>query len=131
MDLNQITIPAIQMQESVNFYLGMGFTQIVDTAHYARFECPEGDGTFSLHLVEKAGAESGFIIYFEVKNLLETVARLKQEGYIFSSDIKEERWLWTEARLKDPYGNTICLFYAGENRKNPPWRVEKTAKSES
>ena len=33
------------------------------------------------------------------------------------------RWLWREARLVDPSGNVICLYHAGENRLNPPWRV--------
>ena len=36
----------------------------------------------------------------------------------------DERWLWREARLKDPAGNVLCLFHAGENRKNPPWRID-------
>ena len=35
-----------------------------------------------------------------------------------------QEWLWREAYTSDPNGNRICLFYAGENRKNPPWRVK-------
>ena len=35
----------------------------------------------------------------------------------------DERWLWREARLLDPSGNVICLYRAGDNRKNPPWRI--------
>ena len=31
------------------------------------------------------------------------------------------------AYLRDPAGNLICLFWAGENRKNPPWRVQRTS----
>ena len=42
------------MPASTAFYRAMGFIQIVDTDHYARFECPEGDATFSLSLCEKA-----------------------------------------------------------------------------
>ena len=32
-------------------------------------------------------------------------------------------WLWREARLRDPAGNALCLFFAGPNRRDPPWRV--------
>ena len=27
------------------------------------------------------------------------------------------------AYLRDPDGNRLCLYFAGENRVNPPWRV--------
>ena len=43
MDLNQVTLPATDLQASVTFYTKMGLRQIVDTAHYARFECPDGE----------------------------------------------------------------------------------------
>jgi hypothetical protein len=32
-------------------------------------------------------------------------------------------WLWREARLRDPDGHRVCLYRAGQNRKNPPWRL--------
>ena len=38
----------------------------------------------------------------------------------------DQHWLWREAILHDPSGNKIKLYWAGENRLNPPWRVEKT-----
>lgn len=28
--------------------------------------------------------------------------------------------LWREARLRDPAGNALCLFFAGPNRRDPP-----------
>jgi hydroxymethylpyrimidine/phosphomethylpyrimidine kinase len=28
------------------------------------------------------------------------------------------------AWLRDPAGNQLCLFRAGENRRNPPWRLK-------
>jgi GNAT superfamily N-acetyltransferase len=31
--------------------------------------------------------------------------------------------LWREANVRDPDGNTICLFQAGLNRRFPPWRL--------
>jgi len=36
-----------------------------------------------------------------------------------------EPYLWREAVLRDPSGNRIKLYHAGENRLNPPWRVER------
>ena len=50
MNLNQITLPAVDVGAAVAFYRAMGFTQIVSAPHYARFECPEGDATFSVIL---------------------------------------------------------------------------------
>lgn len=125
MNLNQITLPASDIKRSASFYRGMGFVQIVDSARYARFECPEGDATFSVHLVEPLPAETGVVVYFECSDLDNRVAQLQAKGFEFSKLPADERWLWREARLADPAGNTICLFRAGENRKNPPWRVEK------
>lgn len=50
MELNQVTLPVSNMDDAVGFYLKLGFTQIVDTPHYARFSCPDGNATFSLSL---------------------------------------------------------------------------------
>jgi hypothetical protein len=38
-------------------------------------------------------------------------------------DLADSAGLWREAHLRDPAGNRVCLFHAGENRCNPPWRV--------
>jgi hypothetical protein len=35
-----------------------------------------------------------------------------------------QTWLWYEAWLRDPAGNTICLYHAGSNRRHPPWRIQ-------
>ena len=50
MNLNQVTLPVSDMAKATEFYLLLGFTQIVDAPHYARFECTEGSSTFSLSL---------------------------------------------------------------------------------
>ena len=55
----------------------------------------------------------------------EWVAELKENGIEFDQDPKDEKYLWREAVLHDPSGNKIKLYWAGENRLNPPWRVEK------
>ena len=68
-------------------------------------------------------ANGEFVIYFETAALDEKVKELKEGDYEFTQDPVDQPWLWREARLEDPDGNVICLFHAGENRIDPPWRV--------
>ena len=126
MNLNQVTLPAHDMEKSTEFYRRMGFLQIVDTPHYARFECTEGNSTFSLSLAE-SGTGNDSIIYFEHENLDQLVTTLKARGIEFDQDPTDMGYLWREAVLRDPSGNKIKLYWAGENRLNPPWRVERRA----
>ena len=73
MDLNQVTLPALDLRDSVGFYTRMGFLQIVDSPGYVRFECPDGDATFSLHTVEAVSPESGVTVYFEHEHVIDVV----------------------------------------------------------
>lgn len=123
MNLNQVTLPARDVAESVRFFRAMGFTQIVDSPHYARFECPVGESTFSVHHAPVIAGDHGVVVYFEVEQLDQKVRELEAQGLQFFRPPTDERWLWREARLKDPSGNVICLFRAGENRRYPPWRI--------
>ncbi len=122
MNMNQITLPVKNMKEATDFYQLLGFTLIVDTPHYARFECPEGDATFSLSL-QSEEFSNGAIIYFEHEALDQWVEQLQEKGVAFEQAPTDQRYLWREAVLADPSGNKIKLFWAGENRLNPPWRV--------
>lgn len=124
MNLNQITLPVRDMEAATAFYRNLGFLQIVDTDHYARFECPVGTATFSLSLNE-GEFNNGAIIYFEHEHLDQWVEELADKGIEFEQMPEDKRYLWREAVLRDPSGNKIKLYYAGENRKNPPWRVER------
>jgi catechol 2,3-dioxygenase-like lactoylglutathione lyase family enzyme len=126
MNLNQVTLPVNHMEKSTKFYRVLGFTQIVDTPHYARFECPEGGSTFSL-LLENSEFISRTVIYFEHEELDSWVNQLKVKGIHFNQEPTDESYLWREAVLHDPSGNKIKLYWAGENRLNPPWRVEMRA----
>jgi catechol 2,3-dioxygenase-like lactoylglutathione lyase family enzyme len=124
MNLNQVTLPTADLARSVAFYQRLGFIQIVSNPpDYARFECPDGEATFSLHLVPTVPATSGTIIYFECADLDGIYARLCRQGVVFDSAPQDQRWLWREAYLRDPDGNTICLYFAGNNRRSPPWRL--------
>ncbi len=126
MNLNQITLPVNNMVAATEFYLQLGFTQIVDTPHYARFCCPQGESTFSLAL-DNSDFSHGAVIYFESENLDAWVTHLQNKGIEFEQQPTDQSYLWREAILYDPSGNKIKLYWAGDNRLNPPWRVNKTA----
>ncbi|MEW6981313.1 VOC family protein [Colwelliaceae bacterium 6471] len=123
MNLNQVTLPVKNMALATEFYRKLGFTQIVDTDHYARFECPDNGATFSLSLDEN-DFKNGATIYFEHENLDQWVSELSDRGLKFEQLPTEQSYLWREAIIYDPSGNKIKLYYAGHNRLNPPWRVE-------
>jgi len=126
MRLNQVTIPSTDVARSVEFYKRLGLIQIVGSQpDYARFVCPEGDATFSVHRVDRVAVGEKPVIYFECDDLDQTVTELEQRGIAFDSRPVDQRWLWREAYLHDPDGNLICLYSAGENRLNPPWRLQR------
>ncbi len=126
MNLNQITVPSLDPIKSIPFYEKLGLKLIVKSKpSYARFECPDGNSTFSIHQVEELPKGDGIYVYFECKNLDEHVNKLISEGIEFEQLPNDKDWLWREARLKDVDGNQIILFYAGENRLNPPWKLKE------
>lgn len=125
MNLNQITVPSLDLSKSIPFYEKLGLTLIVKSMpHYARFVCPDGNATFSLHEVASLPKGEGIWVYFECENLDTRVAELKEKGIEFELEPTNQSWLWREARLKDLDGNQIILYYAGDNRLNPPWRIK-------
>ncbi len=124
MNLNQVTIPSINVNKSIMFYKKLGLRLIVDASpRYARFEVPDGEATFSIHQVEKLPKGKGVSLYFEDDNLDALVTKLQAKGIKFTQLPKNQTWLWREAHLEDPDGNVLILFKAGVNRKNPPWRI--------
>ncbi len=123
MKLNQVTVGCLDYNQSVAFYRQLGLTQIVDAPpRYARFETATGE-TFSIHAVEEIGALST-LIYFECDDLDTKVAQLQSAGITFDTAPTDQRWGWREARLSDPAGNPVCLFYGGDHRRFPPWRID-------
>lgn len=124
MNLNQVTVSVSDISRSVEFYKKLGLQPIVLSPHYARFICPEGDATFSVHLSENPTHSGSALIYFEVEDPDEKIAALKAAGVAIEEEPKDKSWLWREARLQDPDGNSIIIYHAGENRLNPPWRIK-------
>ncbi|MFN0140561.1 MAG: VOC family protein [Pyrinomonadaceae bacterium] len=125
MNLNQVTIYTDKTQETVEFFEKLGLRRIVDSLpRYARLECPDGDATLSVNEFGPHTPINNIVLYFECDDLDSEVTRLNSLGLKFDEDPTMRPWLWRQAYLRDPNGNKICLFHAGINRKNPPWRVE-------
>ena len=125
MRLNQITVPSRDLAVAIPFYQTLGLQLIVDSApRYARLVVPDGQATFSLHQVAELPTGTGVTVYFECDDLDERVSALQQQGLVFDKAPTDQPWLWREAHLHDPDGNRIILYYAGENRLNPPWRID-------
>ena len=123
-DLNQVTVPCADLDASIAFYRRLGLRLIVhDPPDYARFTCPVGAATFSLHRGLAAPPACGIVVYFELHDLDAAVQQLVSAGVRFESGPRDQPWLWREAYLRDPAGNRICLYHAGVNRRDPPWRL--------
>jgi len=120
--LDQVTLAVSDLDRAVDYYRRLGLHQIVADERYARFVCPDGDSTLSLELMDEV-PPSVTTVYFECDELDATVAALHKSGIHFEHAPVDQTWLWREARLRDPDGNRLCLFHAGENRLNPPWRL--------
>lgn len=124
MNLNQITVPALDVEKAIEFYKKLGLQLIVEALPgYARFLCPEGDASFSIHQVDELPSGDGIYVYFECADLDATVSALVAKGIQFEELPNDKPWLWREARLRDLENNQIILFFGGDNRKNPPWRL--------
>ena len=124
MDLNQVTLDAQDVDESVGFYRAIGLKLIVlSEGRYARFELPSGSSTLSVHHAVEP-AVGGSVLYFEVDDVDQRYAELTERGIAFDTSPREEPWGWREARFTDPAGNKLCIMHAGANRRFPAWRIK-------
>jgi hydroxymethylpyrimidine/phosphomethylpyrimidine kinase len=123
--LNQVTVTGKDYAKMVDFYRRLGLKQIIDSPEnlYARFEA--GAATFSIQCDPEAEIGETVAVYFECDDLDERVERLARSGIPFEHGPRNQPWEWREARLRDPSGNTIFLYRAGEARRFPPWRMEE------
>jgi len=121
--LNQVTVTGKDYAKMVDFYRRLGLKQIVDSPdnQYARFEA--GAATFSMQCDPEAEISETVAVYFECDDLDDRVERLARSGIPFEHGPRNQPWDWREARLRDPSGNTIFLYRAGESRRFPPWRL--------
>jgi hydroxymethylpyrimidine/phosphomethylpyrimidine kinase len=123
--LNQVTLTVNDYAKSVDFYRELGLRQIVDSPEnqYARFETG-GGATISIQADPEEEIASTSAVYLECDDLDDQVDRLARAGIPFEHGPRNQPWLWREARLRDPSGNIIFLYKAGESRRFPPWRVD-------
>jgi hydroxymethylpyrimidine/phosphomethylpyrimidine kinase len=121
--LNQVTVTGKDYAKMVDFYRKLGLKQIVDSPEnqYAQFEA--GGATFSVQCDPDAEIGETVAIYFECDDLDDRVERLARQGMPFEHGPRNQPWMWRESRLRDPSGNTIFLYRAGEARRFPPWRM--------
>jgi catechol 2,3-dioxygenase-like lactoylglutathione lyase family enzyme len=127
MRFNHVTLDVADLERSKAFYGALGLVQIVDSPpRYARFVLPEGGATLSVEVMgDRPGRPADRAqLFFECDALDETVAALKGRGVVFEQDPTDMFYLWREARLRDPDGHELRLYFAGENRLNPPWRLK-------
>ena len=123
--LNQVTVTGTDYQRSVEFYRRLGLKQIVDNPpDYARFETA-GGATFSVQIDPEETIIATTAVYLECDDLDERVEQLARSGIPFEHGPRNQPWLWREARLRDPDGNIIFLYKAGEARRFPPWRMSE------
>ncbi|HVI05819.1 MAG TPA: bifunctional hydroxymethylpyrimidine kinase/phosphomethylpyrimidine kinase [Sphingomicrobium sp.] len=123
--LNQVTVTGTNYERSVEFYSRIGLKQIIDSPDtgYARFETA-GGVTFSVQIDPDEKIIATTAVYFECDDLDERVELLARSGIPFEHGPRNQPWMWREARLRDPDGNIIFFYKAGENRRFPPWRVD-------
>ena len=122
--LNQVTVTGTDYKRSVEFYKKLGLRQIVDNPpDYARFETA-GGATFSVQIDPDEKIIATSAVYFECDDLDERVEQLARSGVAFEHGPRNQPWMWREARLRDPDGNIVFLYKAGEARRFPPWRID-------
>ena len=123
--LNQVTLTVNDYAKSVTFYRQLGLKQIVDSPEnqYARFEAA-GGATLSIQGDPEEKISATTAVYLECDDLDERVERLARAGVLFEHAPRNQPWMWREARLRDPSGNIIFLYKAGEARRFPPWRID-------
>jgi hydroxymethylpyrimidine/phosphomethylpyrimidine kinase len=122
--LNQVTVTGTNYERSVEFYLKLGLRQIVaNPPDYARFETA-GGATFSVQIDPEEKIIATSAVYLECDDLDQRVEQLARSGLAFEHGPRNQPWMWREARLRDPDGNIIFLYKAGEARRFPPWRIE-------
>ena len=123
--LNQVTVTGKDYAKMVDFYSRLGLHQIVDSpeSNYARFET-DGGATFSIQIDPDQTIGESTAVYFECDDLDERVERLARSGIPFEHGPRNQPWMWREARLRDPAGNTVFIYQAGEARRFPPWRMD-------
>jgi hydroxymethylpyrimidine/phosphomethylpyrimidine kinase len=125
--LNQVTLTGTDYARSVDFYQRLGLRQIVaNPPDYARFETA-GGATLSVQIDPEEKISATTAVYLECDDLDGRVDQLARAGVAFEHGPRGQPWMWREARLRDPDGNIVFLYKAGEARRFPPWRITESS----
>ena len=132
MRLNQVTVGTVDIDRAERFYRALGLVLIVKDDHYLRFECPDGESTFSVERfstkpANRPPSDEQVTVYFETDDVDACCARLTGLGIEVVQPPEDMPWLWREARLDDPDGHRLCIYHAGSDRRFPPWRLPQAA----
>ena len=119
-----------RLRTSVEFYRKLGLKQIVDSpTPITRASRRPAAATFSVQIDPEEKIVATTAVYLECDDLDERVEQLARSGIPFEHGPRNQPWMWREARLRDPDGNMIFLYKAGEARRFPPWRIEEPTRS--
>jgi catechol 2,3-dioxygenase-like lactoylglutathione lyase family enzyme len=126
MRLTHVTLFVADIARSRAFYLALGMVLFVDEPHYCRFSTnPGGAETLSIEHHDgpiQPAAQIG--LEFDSAAALDAcVEALRAKGVAIAEGPIDRAWLWRDARVFDPDGHELMLFYAGEMKLNPPWRA--------
>jgi catechol 2,3-dioxygenase-like lactoylglutathione lyase family enzyme len=123
MRLNHVTLPVLDLAESIGFYQALGLELIVRAdPRYARFAVDDGS-TLSVEVTED-GRAGDAEIFLHCDNVDADVAAAEARGLVFDWPPTDQSYLWRTAGLRDPAGNRIVLFTPGVNQHFPPWRLD-------
>jgi len=116
MNLNQVTVPSKNVKKSIAFYEILGLNLIVEALpHYARFECLDGNATFSIHLADTISESDGVTVYFEEEDLDNYVKELVEKGIVFDEmpedmiEVERKFLVLSDAYKHEAYKKTEIL----------------------
>ena len=82
--------------------------------------------TTTLKSVMGIVAQRAGSVTFEGRELIRCASNeIARAGIAFEHGPRNQPWMWREARLRDPDGNIIFFYHAGEARRFPPWRMKE------
>ena len=123
--LNQVTVTGTNYERSVDFYRRLGLKQIVDSPEPAMrgSRPPAARPSRSRSTPTKRSSRPPPSISSATTSTSAS-SSLRAAALPFEHGPRNQPWMWREARLRDPDGNIIFLYKAGEARRFPPWRIE-------
>ena len=122
--LNQVTVTGTNYERSVEFYRRLGLKQIVDNpTPIMRGSKPPAARPSRSRSTPKRRSSRRPRSISNATTSTSGSSSWRAAGSPFEHGPRNQPWMWREARLRDPDGNIIFLYKAGEARRFPPWRM--------